>query len=128
VLLLQAVLFAQGGMTSLPVNALAMGLLGSATAALAWRALRRLNRTAAFFVAGWASVNVAALAVAIVLGLQPLLAHAPDGTPRFFPFGLKTTLPAVMIPHLLVGIGEGVLTVMVCRLVMRMRAQGGQAP
>lgn len=127
VLIMQALLFAQGGVTSLPINALAMGLVGSAAASLAWRLLRRVNETAALFVAGWLSVNLAALCVAIVLGLQPLLARGPDGTPLFFPFGLRTTIPAVMLPHLLVGVGEGVLTVMVYRLVARLRVRPGAA-
>ena len=72
-------------------------------------------------LAGWLSVVVPAIVVALVLGLQPVLAHAPDGTPRFFPFGLSVTLPAIVLPHALLGIGEGVLTLLVVRLL---RARG----
>ena len=35
----------------------------------------------------------------------------------FFPFDLSITLPAVMIPHALIGIGEGVLTLLIFRLL-----------
>jgi cobalt/nickel transport system permease protein len=100
-----------------------MGFAGSIAAVVAFRALRRMNETAALFVAGWLAMNVAAFIVAVVLGLQPLLERSADGTPRFFPFTMKTTIPAVMIPHLLVGIGEGVLTVMIYRLVTRIRSR-----
>ncbi|MFH1679615.1 MAG: energy-coupling factor ABC transporter permease [Candidatus Eisenbacteria bacterium] len=120
VLLLQALLFGSGGITSLPVNALAMGLAGSAAAIAAYRALRPLHERAALFAAGWISVNLSALILAIALGLQPSLARAADGTPLFFPFGLSVTIPAVMIPHAVVGVGEGALTVMVCGLFARL--------
>ncbi|TXT27747.1 MAG: cbiM, partial [Rhodocyclaceae bacterium] len=50
-------------------------------------------------------------------GIQPLVAHTSDGSPLFFPFGLSVTLPAVLIPHVVIGIGEAVLTVLVLRYV-----------
>ena len=55
------------------------------------------------------------LVVALVLGIQPLIAHQPDGTPLFFPFGIEITLPAVLLPHLVIGIGEAALTVPIWR-------------
>lgn len=115
VLLLQALLFGAGGVTALPVNALAMGLLGSAAAVAAKGLLARLHETAAVAAAAWLSVVLPGLTVALVLGLQPLIAHQPDGTPLFFPFGLAITLPAVLIPHVFIGAGEAVLTVLVWR-------------
>ena len=115
VLLLLSLLFGAGGITALAVNALAMGLAGSVAAALAFRGLRRLNETAAVAVAAWASALLPGLLVALALGLQPLIAHKEDGTPLFFPFGLAITLPAVLIPHVFIGVGEALLTVMVWR-------------
>jgi cobalt/nickel transport system permease protein len=115
VLLLQSLLFGAGGITALPVNALAMGLVGSVAAVTAKRLLTGINETAAVAVAAWLSVLLPGLAVALALGIQPLIAHKPDGTPLFFPFGLEITLPAVLLPHLLIGIGEAVLTVLVWR-------------
>ena len=53
--------------------------------------------------------------VALVLGIQPLIAHKDDGTPLFFPFGLGITLPAILLPHIVIGIAEAVLTVLVWR-------------
>lgn len=115
VLLLQSLMFGAGGITALAINALAMGLLGSVAAVLAFRLLQKLNETAAVAVAAWLSVMVSGLAVALVLGIQPLVAHASDGTPQFFPFGLSVTLPAILLPHAIIGIGEAVLTVLVWR-------------
>jgi cobalt/nickel transport system permease protein len=115
VLLLQALLFGAGGITTLPVNALAMGLAGALTAAGGYRLLRRWNQTAAVALASVGAVVVAALLVALVLGMQPAIAHRPDGSPLFFPFGPEITIPAIVLPHLLIGLGEAVLTVLVCR-------------
>lgn len=115
VLVLQALLLGAGGITALPVNALAMGLLGCATAAGVHRALRPFSEAAAVGVAGWAAVVVSSTAVALVLGLQPWIATDAQGEPLFFPFGPTITLPAVVGPAALVGIGEGVLTVAVWR-------------
>lgn len=118
VLLIQALLFGAGGVTALPVNALAMGLAGSAAARVAYRLLRRLHEGFALVSAGWLSVNVSALLLALALGLQPVIAHTEEGQPLFFPFGLSVTLPAMMIPHALIGVGEGVLTLLVWRFAI----------
>jgi len=120
VLLLQALLFGMGGITSLPVNALAMGLVGSASGYLVFVALRRASLGAALFAAGLAAVVVPAFLVALALGAQPHIAHRADGTPLFFPFGFRVTLPAVVLPHLVVGAGEGVLTVLVYGFVSKL--------
>lgn len=120
VLLLQALLFGAGGLTALPVNALAMGLAGGATAVATFRLLRGVNETAAVAVAAWLSVLVSGALVALVLGIQPLIAAKPDGSPLFFPFGMAITLPAILVPHAFIGIGEAALTVLVWRYA-RMR-------
>ncbi|HET7833684.1 MAG TPA: energy-coupling factor ABC transporter permease [Gallionella sp.] len=115
VLLLQSLLFGAGGITALAVNALAIGLVGAAAAVGVRRLLKGMGDTLSVAVAAWVSVVVPGLIVAIVLGIQPLIAHRPDGMPLFFPFGLAVTLPAVLIPHLIIGVAEAVLTVLVFR-------------
>ncbi|NIM65429.1 MAG: cobalamin biosynthesis protein CbiM [Candidatus Latescibacteria bacterium] len=124
VLLLQSVMFGEGGITSLPINALAMGLIGSAVAYYVFRALQGIPKKIALFAAGWFSINVAAFIAALALGAQPAIAHSTDGSPLFFPFGFHITLPAVMVPHMLIGIGEGVLTVLVYQFVAKQKQKG----
>lgn len=123
VLTMQALLFGAGGITALPVNALAMGLLGALSAQLAWRGLRRVHAQTALFLAGWLSVALPALLAALVLGAQPLLAQDAQGRPLFFPFGFAVTLPAVLIPHALLGVGEGLLTALGHHYLTRLRAR-----
>lgn len=115
VLLLQSLLFGAGGITALAVNALAMGLAGAATAIAARRLLRRFGDTLSVGMAAWSSVVVSGVLIALALGIQPLIAHRGDGTPLFFPFGLGITLPAIVLPHIVIGSGEAVLTVLVWR-------------
>lgn len=119
VLLLQALLFGAGGITALAINALALGLVGAAVAVGLHRLLARCGETAAVAIAAFVSLQVSALLVALVLGLQPTIARAPDGSPLFFPLGPEITVPAVLLPHLLIGIGEAALTVFVWRYARR---------
>ena len=118
VLLLQALLFGAGGITALGVNALSMGLAGSAAAVAAKRLAGR-HEAAGVCAGAWLSVVVPAILLSLVLGIQPLLGRRPDGTPLFFPFGLEVTLPAVVIPHLLIGIAEAVLALSIWRHARR---------
>jgi len=122
VLLLQALLFGMGGITSLPINALAIGLLGSASALSVFRLLGGRKRWA-LFAAGWMGVVLPALMVGAALGAQPWLSHRADGSPLFFPFGFRIAVPAVVLPHLAVGVGEGVLTALVYEFVTKMQAR-----
>lgn len=119
VLLLQALVFGAGGITVLPVNALAMGLGGSVAACLGYRLLGRVDERAGLFAAGWLATVLPAVIVAAVLGIQPAVAHTAEGQPLFFPFGLAVTLPAVVVPHLVLGVGEGLLTILVVSFLRR---------
>jgi cobalt/nickel transport system permease protein len=119
VLLLQALVFGAGGITVLPVNALAMGLAGSASACLGYGLFRRIDERAGLFAAGWLATVVPAILIAVVLGLQPAIAHTAEGQPLFFPFGLSVTLPAVVVPHVLLGVGEGLITILVVSFLRR---------
>ncbi len=116
VLLLQALLLGAGGVTTLGVNALALGLAGPAVGWLAFRALRRWHERAAAFAAAWVATQVSALAVAGVLGLQHALSE------RYFPVPFPVTLAATMLPSLLAtGPLEGAYTLLTLSLLRRAR-------
>jgi len=119
VLLLQSLLFGVGGVTALPVNALAIGLLGAITARGVFTVLRRVNETLAVLLAAWFAVVVAAVALGAILGLQPLIAHDASGQPLFFPFRWSVVLPAIVLPHLLIGVGEAAVTWAVWRFAKK---------
>lgn len=121
VLVMQALVVGAGGITALPVNALAIGFAGAWLTVGLYSVLRPLGEGAAVLIAVWLAVMVSALLLALVLGLQPWIAQAADGTPRFFPFGPAITVPALLVPHALIGAGEAALTLLVYRHARKRR-------
>lgn len=114
VLAVQALFFGAGGVTTLAVNALAMGLVGPGAGWLAFRAARRLGEGPAAFLAAWIGTQAAALAIALVLALQ----HALD--PRIFPVAPAVVLVATILPSLAVtGVVEGAYTLAALGLLRR---------
>jgi cobalt/nickel transport system permease protein len=69
------------------------------------------RRVVAAAVAGYVGLNVAALACAVELGIQPDLFHNGRGAPLYSPYHLSQTIPAMMLAHLAVaGVVEAMLT------------------
>lgn len=121
VLVLQALVVGAGGITALPVNALTLGLVTAWVTWGAFRLLRRLGDTVAVAAATWLGIMTAALLLALVLGLQPVIAQGPDGAPLFFPFGPAVTLPALLVPHAVIAAAEAALSVLVFRHACKRR-------
>ncbi|MBN2896491.1 MAG: energy-coupling factor ABC transporter permease [Campylobacterales bacterium] len=117
VLLIAALLFGEGGITAYGVNVLAIAFGGSFASFYMYRLLRRWERLA-ILAAGWISVVVPSFIIALALGIQPLIA-SEGGKPLYFPFGLHVTLPAIVLPHLLLGLLEAVVTLSVVRYLRR---------
>lgn len=127
VLVLQALTLGAGGLTALPVNALCMGLVGALVVASVYRGLGGLHAATAVVLATWLSVMLSATLVALVLGVQPLIARDADGTPLFFPFGPAVTLPAILLPHAVLATAEAALTLLVWRHARRRQWLAGVA-
>lgn len=116
-LLIQALLFGDGGVTSFAANSFNMAIVGSLVAALVYRiiargaALESPRRVAAAAIAGYAAINAAALLTAVELGIQPLFFSSADGVPLYAPYSLNVAIPAMMIGHLTVaGLAETIVT------------------
>jgi cobalt/nickel transport system permease protein len=116
VLIVQALLFADGGITALGTNITLMAIVGVLVGWLVFRALqlvlpRRLAFVApAAFVGALVSVPVAALAF---VGL-----YAVGGTA---PIPLDTLTTAMLGWHVLIGVGEAVITGLVVGSVIAVR-------
>lgn len=136
VLVVQALLFGDGGVLALGANAFNMAFVlpfvGYGVFRLLTRHAAPLARRSilAAGVGAYVGINAAALAAGIELGLQPLLFSAPDGTPLYAPFGLSVAVPAMVLGHLTVGgVVEGIVTALAYRWVVRLdvfRQQGGK--
>lgn len=116
-LVIQALFFGDGGILALGVNCFNMAFVMPFTAFYLFKIIKKLFKNKkgeyiAAFLGGYISVNVAALCAAMEFGIQPLLFKDSAGLPLYSPYGLAISIPAMMIPHLLVvGILEGVITV-----------------
>ncbi|ADO44861.1 cobalamin (vitamin B12) biosynthesis CbiM protein [Hydrogenobacter thermophilus TK-6] len=113
-LFLQAVVFGEGGITTFPINSIGMGLLGSFCAFYTYRVMRAFfSDKISLFLAGFLSTLFSALLIAVILGLHPHLFKDASGKPLYFPFGFSVVIPALLLPHIIVGVGEGILTYLV---------------
>ena len=105
-LTIQAVFFADGGISTLGANCLNMGVLGVTAAWLLYRAFAlhaapdSPRRVFAAGAAGYVAINLAALATAIELGLQPLWFQADSGALLYAPYPLGIAVPAMLLGHL----------------------------
>ncbi|MCI1649118.1 cobalt transporter CbiM [Bifidobacterium tibiigranuli] len=124
-LLLQALLFGDGGLLTLGANCFNMAFALPFCAYGIFMLLRKVLRAGwkdrvAEFVSAYVGIVLAAFCVAIELGMQPLLFRAPDGQALYFPFTFNVTIPAMVIPHLVAaGVVEGFVAVMVIEFVRR---------
>jgi len=110
VLLIQAVVFGDGGISTWAVNSFDMAFIAAFVGYYVFKFFKDKTKFAPF-LAGYISITAAALSDAIILGIQPLFWHSANGHPLYFPFGLSISIPAMMGAHLLIfGVIEGVFT------------------
>jgi len=125
-LIIQAVFFGDGGITTLGANCFNMAIIGSLATYAIYRmiagrsALTSARRVIAAGVAGYIAINLAALAAAIEFGIQPLLFHDASGAPLYAPYPLRIAIPAMMIGHLTIaGLAEMVVSAGVVAYLQR---------
>jgi cobalt/nickel transport system permease protein len=114
VLVVQAFVFADGGVTALGANVLNMGVLGALLAGFALAGLVRvLPATRSGYLSAVAAV--AWLAVMASAGVTSLELAASGTVP------LDTVLPAMLGVHAFIGVGEAVITVAAVGAVLASR-------
>jgi len=112
-LLIQAVFFGDGGITTLGANCLNMAVIGSLvtygmyTLLAGQSAFDSKRRVVAAGISAYVAINLSALAAAVEFGLQPMLFHDAMGAPLYAPYPLSIAVPAMMIGHLgVAGLAE----------------------
>jgi cobalt/nickel transport system permease protein len=125
-LIIQAVFFGDGGITTIGANCFNMAIIGSLGTYAIYRVLAgrapivSAQRVIAAGVAGYAAINLAALAAAVEFGIQPLLYHDASGAPLYAPYPLHIAIPAMMIGHLTIaGLAEMVVSAGVVAYLQR---------
>jgi cobalt/nickel transport system permease protein len=117
-LIIQALVFGDGGITAIGANCINMALVLPFTAWVVFKLIAGRNSSVsrqytASFLAGYIGLNITAFVTAIEFGIQPLIASGPDGNPLYCPYPLKVALPVMMVEHLFFGIAEGLVTLII---------------
>jgi cobalt/nickel transport system permease protein len=115
-LLIQALLFGDGGILSYGANCFNMAFILPFTGYFIFKLITSIvkndrSKYIAAFISGYVALNAAAFFTSVEFGIQPLLFKDASGFPIYAPYPLSISIPAMMIPHLLVaGLAEGMVT------------------
>jgi len=125
-LVIQALLFGDGGITAAGANCFNMAFVLPFTGYYIYRlagggaGATPKRRVMAAGIAGYAAICVSALCAGIEFGVQPLLYKTASGQPLYCPFGLNISVPTMLGEHLLVfGWVEAVITALVVKYLMK---------
>jgi cobalt/nickel transport system permease protein len=122
---IQALFFGDGGILAFGANCFNMAFIMPFSGYLIYKTITLRFKGAkgdyvAAFAAGYIGVNLAALMAGFEFGIQPLLFSDASGMPLYCPYSLNVTVPAMVIPHILVvGLIEGGVTAAVLGYVRK---------
>lgn len=125
-LVLQAFMFGDGGILAIGANCFNMAFVIPIVGYYLFNMIKRNikgknGEYIAAFIAAYFALNVGALCAAVEFGIQPLIFKDAAGMPMYSPYSLGISIPAMLIPHLLVvGLIEGVVTAGVYAFVKKL--------
>lgn len=109
VLLVQTLVFHDGGITALGANMLNMAIVAVLTGYYVYRSLKtRLGEYVAAFLGGWLSITLAGLVAGLEIGLSPS-----------FGYYIDVTVPVMALWHAVLGVVEGLATALIVVRVKR---------
>jgi len=117
VLVIQALVFADGGITALGANVWNMGVVNVFVGYYAFKLLEKRNVFAASAIAGWLGITLAAIFTGIEIGLS-----------SSFDYSIAITVPVMGIWHGVLGIVEGFVTAGVVSYIASSRPDILQKP
>lgn len=118
ILVLQALLFGDGGLTALGANVLNMAIIGVFVPCIIFLVTNKVFKLkkgaslyATIFIAAFVGDVLAAIMAGTELGLsQPV-----------FTYGLSIAVPAMAINHSIIGVAEGIVTVIIIATLLNLR-------
>jgi cobalt/nickel transport system permease protein len=115
-LILQALFFGDGGVLAIFANCLNMAIIlpfvgyGTYRLVAAGSPILSTRRAVAAGIGAYVGITVAALAVGIELGIEPVL-FSQNGHALYSPYGLREAIPAMLLAHAFgASIVEGLVT------------------
>jgi len=125
-LVIQALLFGDGGITAIGANCFNMAFVLPFVGYYAYRLISvgsqigSNRRVIAAGIGAYLGINIAALCAGIEFGLQPLLSHTANGQALYCPYGFKVAVPAMLGEHMLVfGWVELIVTALVVKYLQK---------
>jgi cobalt/nickel transport system permease protein len=125
-LILQAFFFGDGGILAIGANCFNMAVVLPYVSYFVYQAVAGKSDTGSgrrvwgSAIGGYIGLTAAALFTAVEFGIQPALFHAADGTPLYAPYPLAVSIPAMVLPHLVVAsVVEAVFTALVVAYLQR---------
>ena len=119
VLIIQAFIFGDGGITAIGANCFNMAVVMPFVSLWTFKLINGRKYSVwrfklGAFLAGYTGLFAASVFTAVQLGIQPLTAKSPEGVPLYSPYPLEIALPVMALEHLLLfGIIEGLLTMII---------------
>ncbi|MCX5694230.1 MAG: cobalt transporter CbiM [Candidatus Omnitrophica bacterium] len=125
-LVIQALLFGDGGITAIGANCFNMAFVMPFAGYYIYKAISykapvdSKRRMFAAGAAGYLALNIAAGLTGFEFGLQPLLHHAANGQALYCPYGLTVAVPVMLGEHLLIfGWVEAIVTGLVIKYLQK---------
>lgn len=116
-LVVQALLFGDGGITAIGANCFNMAFVEVFAGYYLYKLISGSSsitsgrRIIAAGIAGYVAINLAALSAAIMFGIQPLLHKTASGQSLYCPYGLNVAIPTMLGEHMLIfGWVEAIVT------------------
>lgn len=125
-LIVQAVIFGDGGITSIGANCLNMAVIMPFAGYGVYRLIggrsdvKSKRRWIGSAIGGYIGLNAAAIATGFEFGIQPMLASDAAGHALYAPYPLSVAVPVMAAEHLLVfGLVEAVVTGLVIAYIQK---------
>lgn len=125
-LVVQALLFGDGGITAIGANCFNMAFIEVFVGYYLYKLISGSSpitsgrRVIAAGIAGYIALNIAALSTAIMFGIQPLLHKTASGQSLYCPYGLNVAIPVMLGEHMLIfGWVEAIVTALVVKYLQK---------
>jgi len=124
-LIVQAVVFGDGGITALGANCFNMAVAMPFVSYWVFKLVKGPSTSGtrllvAAFLSGYVGLSAAAFLTGCEFGIQPLIASGPDGRPLYAPYPLSVAVPAMALEHMLLfSVVEGVITVLLFKYFLK---------
>lgn len=125
-LVVQALLFGDGGITAIGANCFNMAFILPFTGYYIYRLISMKSpkgsklRPVAAAIGAYFALTIAAVSTGVMFGIQPLMHHSADGKALYCPYGLNIAVPMMLFEHLLLfGWIEAIVTFLVIKYIQR---------